>query len=53
MSFGAWFWIKYIITLPLRLLIFSPYLIINLFSKEKAEVYQMKITKFDDWLERL
>jgi hypothetical protein len=51
MSLGIKFWILFFISLPIRLLVFLPYLVILLFSKEKANEYSLKaFSKFHEWI---
>lgn len=49
---GGWFWFKFIIALPIRLVLAIPYFVIMPFSKNKAFLYYEKnvlLQKIDDW----
>lgn len=51
-TMGLWFWLMFLITLPLRVLIITiPSMIIRLFSKEKAMNYVLKNDWLDKWLD--
>lgn len=48
---GFWFYVKVIITLPIRLLVITmPSLVIRIFSKDKAIEYVMKNDWLNGWL---
>ena len=54
-SFGLDFWIKFWVTLPIRLLLFSPYWVIMPFSEERAINYSLKnkpLNVIDEWIEK-
>jgi hypothetical protein len=48
---GFWFYVKFIITLPIRILLITiPASLIRLFSKDKAIDYVLKNDWLDKWL---
>lgn len=54
-SMGGWFWIKFIISLPIRLLLSVPFWIIKPFSPEMAFRYYEKnfiYEGIDRWLQK-
>lgn len=53
MSFDSIFWMKFIVTFPIRILLMVPFWIIFYFSKEKANKYFEKnvlLHKIDEWI---